>query len=567
MKANRWLVLVGMALSLWMTGCRGEAGPGDEVDAGSEQEDSGTPGTDAGTDAGLPDGGGDGQCLGVGVSCSRASGAACCTGTCSDAGVCPEPSSQCTPAGSACTSGIQCCTQSCLNNTCSNQQCLDVGGACSNAETCCTKVCGANGQCAPLPGSATCKVPGQTCASGAECCSTNCQAGICKPAYTCQANNDLCMKGTDCCSGVCSQESTGTPGRCTALGGAGGGNCIQDGNPCSGDSNCCTRTCVDLGFGATVCQPVNGCRPTGNYCTTDGVCCGGEKLQNAVDCRNNRCDNPSGCNPVGNICGDGLLPDGGVIDVNARQACCDGQKAVCKVDSSGVPRCFGGCPGGQCPQNCPTGYTGEAGCCIAGGAQCQFSDQCCSGQLCLPSDGGFTCQAPPQCDPVGTECQPDASTCCSGTTCQRVSELTYACRPVATRPDGGTGGTDGGTGGGTDAGTGLPDGGSVCTANGRACTSGAACCSGICNNGTCQAPQACQPQGSACTSASDCCVGLGCRIPGGSTAGTCEPGATCSAAGQACSSSSPCCFGMRCETEAGSTCDGTQACTCAVIIN
>src|SRR5688500_4403804 len=98
MKANRWLVLVGMALSLYVAGCKGEAGPGDEVDAGTEQ-DSGTPDTDAGADAGLPDAGGDGPCLEVGTACSRTSGgAACCTGVCSEAGVCPEPSGQCTPA-------------------------------------------------------------------------------------------------------------------------------------------------------------------------------------------------------------------------------------------------------------------------------------------------------------------------------------------------------------------------------------------------------------------------------------------------------------------------------------
>ncbi len=553
MKANRWLVLVGMAVSLCLAGCTDDPPPG----PGNTE--------DAGVDAGLPDGGPGSQCLDVGAACSRDTGAACCTGICTEQGACPEAGNQCTPAGSACTSGIECCTQSCLGGQCSTQQCLDVGGTCTNPEECCTKVCGSSGQCAPLPaGSTSCKVPGQACAADGDCCSTNCQGGICKPAYTCQANDDLCMKNEDCCGGVCSQNNTGTPGRCVAVGGAGGGNCIQDGNPCSGDSTCCTRTCVDLGFGATVCQPVNGCRPTGDYCANDGVCCGGEKVQNAVDCRNNRCDNPNGCNPVGNICGDGMLPDGGVIDVNARQACCDGQKDVCKVDSSGVPRCFGGCPSGNCPAGCPTGYTGETDCCIAGGATCQFSDQCCNGQLCLPSDGGFTCQAPPQCDPVGTECDPADSECCAGTTCQRVSELTYACRPTGTSggggSDGGTGGMDGGTGGGTD-------GGPVCSPNGQACSSGAACCSGICSGGTCQAPQACQPQGSVCTSASDCCQGLGCRIPGGSSSGTCEPGSTCSASGQACSPNNPCCFGLRCETEAGSTCDGTQSCTCAVIIN
>lgn len=561
MKANRWLVLFGLALALGVTGCSEDKppeGPPGNTDAGSTED----AGSDSGVD--LPDGGPGSECVDVGAACSRDTGAACCTGICSADGTCPAPSEQCTPAGSACTSGIQCCTQSCLGGTCSTQQCLDVGGTCANAEECCTKICGGDGKCAPLPaGTTSCKVPGQACGANGDCCSTNCQGGICKPAYSCQANDDICLKNEDCCGGVCSQNSTGTPGRCVAVGGSGGGNCVQDGNPCTGGSTCCSRVCVDLGYGATVCQPVNGCRPTGDYCAADGVCCGGEKVSNAVDCRENRCDKPNGCNPVGNICGSGMLPDGGIIDVNAREACCDGQKAVCKVDSAGVPRCFGGCPSGQCPASCPSGYTGEAGCCIPQDSTCQFSDQCCNGNRCLPgANGAFTCQPAPTCDPVGTVCDPAASGCCAGTACRAIDELTYVCRPTGTSPGGGT---DGGTGG-VDAGTGGADAGPICRPNGQTCSSGAGCCSGICTGGTCQAPQACQPQASACTSASDCCTGLGCRIPGGASVGTCEPGSTCSAGGQACSPNSPCCFGLSCETSMGAACDGTQPCTCAVII-
>ncbi|MFP2896171.1 hypothetical protein [Corallococcus sp. 4LFB] len=549
MKANRWLLLGALGVALGVVACsNGEIG---------KPPDNPPVTVDAGTDAGqpLPDAGPGSQCLNEGTACSRDSGAQCCTGLCSDTGVCPAPSAQCTAAGAACTSGIECCTNSCLDGTCSTLQCLDVGSTCASAEACCTKLCGADGKCAALPSSGTssCKVPGQACTGAGDCCSSNCQGGVCKAAYSCQANDDLCMKGADCCGGVCSQENTGTPGRCVAVSGGGAGGCLQDGNPCSGSSNCCSRTCVDLGYGTTVCQPVGGCRPTGDYCTDDGVCCGGEKVSNAVDCRESRCDKPNGCNPVGNICGSGQLPDGGIIDVNAREACCDGQKAVCKVDSAGVPRCFGGCPNNNCPAGCPTGYTGEEPCCIAQEQQCQFSDQCCGGARCLPgADGGLTCQKV-TCDPVGTTCDPQNSKCCAGTTCSIVSEFAYACRAGAVPG----GGTDGGTGtqdGGTDAGT--------CAANGKACGSGAACCSGICTNGTCAAPSACQPQGQACTSPADCCVGLGCTIPGGSIVGTCETGSTCSAAGQACSPTSPCCPRLSCETVTGEACTGTTPCTC-----
>jgi hypothetical protein len=41
-----------------------------------------------------------------------------------------------------------------------------------------------------------------------------------------------------------------------------------------------------------------------------------------------------------------VLRDGG--SVNASQNCCEGMKDVCKLDSSGIPRCFGGGSGSRC---------------------------------------------------------------------------------------------------------------------------------------------------------------------------------------------------------------------------
>ena len=188
-----------------------------------------------------------------------------------------------------------------------------------------------------------------------------------------------------------------------------------------------------------------------------------------------RCDNGQSCNGVGNICGAGTLPDGGAVDINASQNCCDGRKDVCKVDSSGVPRCFGG---GTGPSGaCPSGYTGEAPCCIASNDTCQFSEQCCDGALCLPAGDGtgrLSCQRP-TCDPVGTNCTTDA-TCCAGTKCLPTSELTKACQVPYTPPpptDGGTPPTDGGTT--------TPDAGGVCQANGTTCSAGTQCCSSICS--------------------------------------------------------------------------------------
>jgi hypothetical protein len=404
-------------------------------------------------------------------------------------------------------------------------------------------------------------VIGQACAAGADCCSTNCQGGVCVRAYSCQATGDICLRSSDCCGGVCSTTDGGA-GVCLALTGGGGGGCIQDGNPCSGGTNCCSRTCVNPGSGATVCQPVSGCRLTGDFCLATNSCCGGGPNPNGtVQCRpdavgSGRCDNGQACNGVGNICGtphllDGGLayyPDGGQIRINAPQDCCDGHQAVCRVDSSGVPRCFGG---GS--SSCPAGYTGQLPCCIGPNLNCQFSDQCCNGARCLPGDGGFYCTTL-TCLGVGTLCTPGPSAnCCNGTSCLSTGEFgTYACQVPPPSSDGG--------GGSADA-------GGTCSANGRSCDAGTGCCSQLCSAGACQTPGVCQPLNGACTSSADCCSGLGCSVPGGSTVGTCQP-ASCPGVGQACSAQVACCTGLACQTPSMFTCTSADpSCSCTVRLN
>jgi hypothetical protein len=110
------------------------------------------------------------------------------------------------------------------------------------------------------------------------------------------------------------------------------------------------------------------------------------------------------------------------------------------------------------------------------------------------------------------------------------------------------------------------DGGTMtCSANGAACSDPNECCSGICENGSCGAPQQCQPQSAACTASGDCCAGLTCVVPVGQNAGTCEPGAQCGATGQACTLSSPCCSGLVCRNiGTPDPCDGMGACACVI---
>ncbi|MFT3838278.1 MAG: hypothetical protein QM723_14945 [Myxococcaceae bacterium] len=396
-----------------------------------------------------------------------------------------------------------------------------------------------------------------------ECCSTNCQGGFCAPAFTCQAYGDICNGNSDCCSGRCS-VTDGGPGACENLSGGGGGGCIQDGNPCSGGSNCCSRICLDPGAGATVCLPATGCRLTGDSCADTLQCCGNGTNGNVqCDQGTGRCDNGQACNGTGNICGAPVLPDGGKI--NASQDCCDGMKDVCKLDSSGIPRCFGG---GSA--QCPTGYTGEAPCCIAAGQTCQFKDQCCGQTPCLPNpDGGadFVCSVKPVCAALGDTCgaQADGGTvdCCAGTVCGS-TELGTACQLPT---DGGSNnGGDGGTG--SDGGSGG-DGGTLCKGNYTSCATSADCCSGICASADgglyCLPPGACSPLNAGCTATADCCSGLMC-VMGPSGGGTCQM-ASCPGVGQTCSTSNPCCMGLSCLDNGGNACGATGVCDCVPVIN
>lgn len=518
-------------------------------------------GGDGGTGA---DGGGEdgrGDCVVLGGSC--AAGEACCGNAACLEGTCQET---CRAAGEACSTGTECCFNVCLQNGTCASQCAAIGGACSAPTDCCTGNCGSNGQCADIPdrplgedGGVLCQVRGEACTNDATCCSTNCTDGICQPAYTCGAHFDVCGFDSQCCSTKCSVNDGGV-GFCEEFSGEGSPGCTPPGNPCRDFTECCTAVCADLGTGATVCQPVSGCQVAGNPCTSDEVCCGSGSTVTNVQCRNadpdagitSTCDNGTTCRAPGTICGKPVYPDGGYVqlpdgggdyEVNHETNCCDGYRITgveqtCRLDRTNVPRCFGG---GSA--QCPGGYTGEAGCCIADGEYCEFRDQCCNGALCLAGEDGTRRCTLSSCLQVGAECDPTSSGCCNGTQCLATSEITYACQ--------------------------APSDGGSCLANGASCSSGGSCCSGICD-GTCQAPTVCQPEGSSCSVSGDCCSGLSCQTPTGGGAGTCVSGSTCSSAGQSCSPTSLCCnegTELACLSTSGTACDGTTACACEFILN
>jgi hypothetical protein len=494
-----------------------------------------------------------GVCTPAGQPCDGMT--ACCSGGTCVNGLCRAPMF-CSQPGVACTSPTECCSGRCTGNVCASATCTATGSTCMTGADCCSGLC--NGVCQPLPG-ATCGVLGESCDAGAGCCSSLCRGGRCERAYSCQPNDDVCRSNSECCGLRCSANNDGGVGRCLFITGGGGGSCLQEGNPCSGGSNCCSRTCFDPGTGATVCLPAGGCRLTGTWCGNNDECCGGGVNPNGtVVCRNGRCDNGMSCNGVGNICGRANLPDGGSIMINASMNCCGGDDA-CKLDRSGIPRCFGG-PAADAGA-CPSGYTGQAPCCISTGNVCQFRDQCCNGQLCLPGDGGvLRCQGL-SCLGAGAACATDGGTaaCCAGTQC-----IQGACRPPPPPPvDAGV--VDAGVlpdGGVVTVDAGVVDAGVLCTANGGTCQFSVQCCSMTCTNGTCGPAIVCQPLGGACRAAADCCAGTTCQIPAGQQTGTCSA-STCVQQGQTCTAGGlSCCTNLACVDQNFLPCSGTGSCSC-----
>lgn len=534
--------------------------------AGGGPATGGGPTTDGGSTDDAGAGGGsvstnDGGCGIAGALCQ--SNGACCSNQCRN-GLCVD-TTFCRAAGETCASPKDCCTSRCESGRCAAAQCVDVGQPCTDGAECCTRNCAAS-TCASPPGSTfQCKVQGQGCTANTECCSTLCQGGSCAPAYFCQANGDSCGRNSDCCGNACSVNDGGA-GFCQFITGGGSGGWLQDGNPCPmGGENCASRTCVDVGTGAAVCVPATGCRTTSNFCSSTSACCGGApNVPGTVTCdaTTSRCALPTGCLPPGTVCGNARLPDGGIYDVNANVDCCtgttppvDASGALCRIDTTGVPRCFGGKS-----SQCPTGYTGTAPCCIGPGEACQFKDQCCNGAPCLPrSDGGagFVCATGNACVPLGGFCGADggASPCCPGTQCLGTELGSICLLPSTTTTDGGT----------NDAG--APS----CKPNDQSCRASAECCSGTCAVGAdgglvCRASSTCSVSGGPCTASADCCTGLSCVIPGGSSSGSCQA-SSCQSAGQTCSSSLACCSGLQCLSSTGQPCGATGTCTCNVIIN
>jgi hypothetical protein len=583
------IALVLAATSLAGCSCEDETNEGQSACVSDADCDGGTCVAGKCQEAVAPDGssGSDaGICLATGDTCVAGAAPYCCSGVCvasaSGGSVCGAET-LCQPNDTACAEPTDCCSLTCTNGRCSDQACVQISSPCADPSECCSGRC-ESGACAAIPG-ATCGTLGEACTDDFGCCSRNCQGGLCARASGCSSAGDICYEALDCCNGSCQLPAGGGPGTCAgSVSASGSPNCGVGGEPCGGETDCCSRVCTDLGSGQATCVLGSGCRQTGEVCSKNDDCCGWDTSRVvcslfSTDPPVGRCTNGTSCQPVGNCCG--------LFGSSCSQDCCDGKKAVCRLDTGGLSRCFGG---GS--TQCPNGYDGlDPDCCIPEGVECQFRDQCCDMAPCVQVNGHYVCQSP-QCVASGQPCvrgSTGAGACCNGLECLSSGEVGgYLCRTPPTYPGDADAGV-GPDGGAADAGPACLANGSGCAANGDCCsgaclsgtcgtckadgaqcTSGSECCTGLCSAGQCVAPLTCVNEGGTCSGTSECCPGATCVIAAGQANGTCQLGATCSASGQICSTTQACCQGLRCaSTAAGApSCTATDPqCTCRVVIN
>jgi hypothetical protein len=306
-----------------------------------------------------------------------------------------------------------------------------------------------------------------------------CTNGLCASTggpTGCDVTGDICFRGSDCCTNLCTIANGTSAGLCASLPTSGVGGCQADGEACMAGTECCSRVCVATPTGGHVCATASGCRVKGDLCKTDNDCCGGPNSmvcgQGEVTCAivpgtnppTGRCTTPtsgSQGDPEGDVCGQSQ---------SSRENCCGGcspKQDCCKLDSNGIYRCYAG---GSAM--CPTGYTGVAPCCIAGGGICTFSNECCNNAPCLP-DGTGVLRCGSMCVPSGGVCTA-TSDCCTGYTCllQAGASKGVCGIPMGTKPDMG-----------------------MCALQGQSCSSTSPCCTGY----TCEVPGTTScPNGSMC---------------------------------------------------------------------
>jgi hypothetical protein len=206
----------------------------------------------------------------------------------------------CTPNGSACRQGSDCCSNNCFNfvcaataSQCGNTTCTPTAGGCCQgmccfspanqcnlANLCCAPNC-AGRQCGPdgCGGSGTCG----SCGDGSTC---NVQTGQC-----CKAHLQPCDSTGQCCSTdhtACAFNNVviGKNVCCSTL----GGTCTSGGP--SGD---CCAVSVPTGQEYAYCSPGGACGGQGAVCRVNEACLSGQCCKANPNNDSGNCSGPNGC--------------------------------------------------------------------------------------------------------------------------------------------------------------------------------------------------------------------------------------------------------------------------------
>lgn len=263
--------------------------------------------------------------------------------------------------------------------------------------------------------SGNCGMRNSSCQTGADCCSGLCESvgsdRVCQVPPTCRASGDSCATGADCCSHVCGSDNF-----CPPISG-----CAIVGEPCASNATCCSGACSDPGTGIPTCQPLDGCLPAGEICSLGSECCSQSCLLDST-LGISRCVPAPNCAAVGEICTN--TPTGNF--------CCGAPPGggagfgSCQLTSAGVYRCMAPTAPGQCMTNssicliheqccgryCVPGASGQLMCengCVAIGARCGASRDCCNNASCISGSCQLTGIA---CLQLGVACS-SGGDCCS----------------------------------------------------------------------------------------------------------------------------------------------------------
>lgn len=155
------------------------------------------------------------------------------------------------PAGSGCPEGSVWCGQTCANLSSDPANCGYCGTLCGQAESCIDGICIQNDFC--QPGMTNC---------GDACFDLTSDFGNCGACFM------ECAQGQVCNAGTCVQI---------------GAQCIENGQPCGGDNQCCSGYCAN--DGAVCATPV--CWDSGHPCLVNWICCSGicDTFDGSYTCR------------------------------------------------------------------------------------------------------------------------------------------------------------------------------------------------------------------------------------------------------------------------------------------